>query len=385
MSKINNFKTVNFEALSELGIAWLQDAVHASITRHDSDERSTVFIPKKFNKQQAEDYVSALETISKHREEVVRKLQAFLKTDAAPEETEPSAVLKDTERLLTPLAQYAKITLTLSNEQLRHLCLTLSSSQLAELQNIADQLKTILPEPLPRSQKEYTARVRQDMEDVFEELTEPLSIQLQRATLLGTSMRNELALVPYILYPHTSLSFEELIAEVDEWKYDRKLAVLEGYLGARTQRDQIPGSALKNIDYHWEVLADFVTTRQLADIASQAHLAHQPLSPRFGYDVPELIEEAGAADEFEECFDVSYQLFSNIQKAGFYVEAQYAALHGHKQRLSLRYDAQMAFTIHERAGALSAPPRLRSLMNVMHERLYEVHPLLASSMKFVNR
>lgn len=385
MTKINNLKTVNFEALSELSIARLQDAVNMPVVRHEGADEQYVFVPKRFNKQQADDYVAAIDTIAKHRQEVIRKLKKFLKSDRVPQGIEPRTILNDTERLLSPLARYSKASVTVSNEQLKHLCLVLSNSQLGELQTIAKQLKTILPEPLSRDLKEYTAHTHQEVKASLDTFTEPLSVNLDTATLLEASIRNEVSLVPFILYPHTSLSFEELVSEIDSWTYEQKLSVLEGYLGARTHRDQVPGAALKNITYLWEVMADFTTIRQLADIASSAQLTHQPLSPRYGYDVPEIVEQAGAADEFEECYDISYQLFSNIQKAGFQTEAQYAALQGHKQRMALKYDAQIAFTIHERAGALTSPPRLRALINAMHEQLYEVHPLLASSMKFVNR
>lgn len=384
MSKSSNLKTITFEAISELSLAFIHDADHASITRHDSED-SSLFIPRKFNEQQAEDYSAALNDIAKHRKQVLKGVLDFVRADAASESIDVPALLKDTERLLTPLAQNKKVTLTIGTSQLKKLCQTLLYSELKEVQNIGQQLSTLLKDTFPHHQKDYQKQIHTDLAQIVSTMEEPLSVHLQSATLIGFSIRNEMELVPYILYPYTALGFDELASEIDSWSYKQKLAVLEGYIGARTHREHIPGPALKKIQYHWEILSDYTVVRQMADIAKKAEKVTQPLSPRFGYEIPKIVEDSGMADEFEKCFDISYELYSNIQKAGFLTEAQYAALEGHKQRLLLSYDAQAAFVIHEQAGALSEPPRLRRVANAMHERLYEVHPLLASSMKFVNR
>ncbi len=114
-------------------------------------------------------------------------------------------------------------------------------------------------------------------------------------------------------------------------------------------------------------------------------LEWQLLSPRMGYDTPKLAEEAGLADAFDECFDLSLQLYSALQAGGFALEAQYATLLGHKMRWKLTYNAREAFHFHELRTSPQGHSGYRKLVQQMHEKVAEVHPLIANAMKFVNQ
>src|SRR5690606_36760873 len=111
----------------------------------------------------------------------------------------------------------------------------------------------------------------------------------------------------------------------------------------------------------------------------------QLLTPRYGYDIPELVEEAGLSDQCEQCFDVTLKLYSQLQTAGYALEAQYATLLGHKMRWKVTYSAREAFHLHELRTSPQGHPGYRKLVPQMHEKLAEVHPMLAASMKFVNQ
>src|ERR1700722_18821473 len=88
---------------------------------------------------------------------------------------------------------------------------------------------------------------------------------------------------------------------------------------------------------------------------------------------------------FEECFSISLELHSKLQKAGYLTEAQYATLLGHKMRWKVTYNAREAMHFNELRTAPQGHPGYRKLAKQMHDRLAEVHPLLAESMKFVNQ
>lgn len=114
-------------------------------------------------------------------------------------------------------------------------------------------------------------------------------------------------------------------------------------------------------------------------------LEWQLLSPRYGYEVPALVEEAGLTEMFEECFDISLKLYSDLQAAGYSAEAQYATLLGHKMRWKVTYNAREAFHLHELRTSPQGHPGYRKLVQDMHAKLCEVHPLLGEAMKFVNQ
>jgi thymidylate synthase ThyX len=114
-------------------------------------------------------------------------------------------------------------------------------------------------------------------------------------------------------------------------------------------------------------------------------LEWQQLTPRYGFDIPKLVEEAGLTELFEGCFDLSAALYSMLQKAGYAYEAQYATLLGHRMRWKVTYNAREAFHLHELRTGPQGHPGYRKLVQQMHEDLSEVHPQLAEAMRFVNQ
>jgi len=94
---------------------------------------------------------------------------------------------------------------------------------------------------------------------------------------------------------------------------------------------------------------------------------------------------AGLAEQFEACFDTAAELYSEMQAAGYGLEAQYATLLGHRMRWKITYNAREAMHLHELRTSPQGHPGYRKLVKQMHDKLAEVHPLLAGSMKFVNK
>ncbi|MET1033139.1 MAG: FAD-dependent thymidylate synthase, partial [Candidatus Saccharimonadales bacterium] len=88
---------------------------------------------------------------------------------------------------------------------------------------------------------------------------------------------------------------------------------------------------------------------------------------------------------FEACFDLSLRLYSLLQEAGYQQEAQYATLLGHRMRWKVTYNAREAFHLHELRTSPQGHPGYRKLVQQMHEKLCQAHPLLGEAMKFVNQ
>jgi hypothetical protein len=197
--------------------------------------------------------------------------------------------------------------------------------------------------------------------------------------------KNELLLVPDMLYEHSSLSKEQLQTEVSAWPYAKKADVFKTYMGERLNRRHRPGRALENAHYSWDILCDYGIFRDLQRHRMVDDLNWQQLTPRYGYEIPKLIEEAGLTEQFEACFDISLKLYSLLQQAGYHLEAQYATLLGHRMRWKITYNAREAFHFHELRTSPQGHPGYRKLVLQMHEKLAEVHPMMAEAMKFVNQ
>jgi thymidylate synthase ThyX len=188
-----------------------------------------------------------------------------------------------------------------------------------------------------------------------------------------------------MLYEHSGSSIDEITGHVQEWSYEEKSKTFRTYMGERLNRRHKPGRALENAHYTFELMCDYGIFRDLQRHRIVDDLVWQQLTPRYGYEIPELVEEAQLTELFEKCFDISYELYSTMQAAGYMDEAQYATLLGHRMRWKLTYNAREAFHFHELRTAPQGHPGYRKLVKKMHDAVGEVHPLLASGMIFVNR
>lgn len=197
--------------------------------------------------------------------------------------------------------------------------------------------------------------------------------------------RNELDVVADMLYEHSNLPLKELQDMVAEWPYKQKLEVFEAYIGERLNRRHKPGRALEKVHYSWDLVCDYGSFRDLQRHRMVDDLQWQELTPRYGYDIPQLVEDAGLADKFEECFDISLKLHSLLQAEDYKLEAQYATLLGHKMRWKVTLNARSAFHLFEIRTSPQGHPGYRKLVKQMHDRLSEVHPLLGEAMRFVNK
>ena len=207
----------------------------------------------------------------------------------------------------------------------------------------------------------------------------------EAVTLTNYFPKNELELVPDMLYENSSLSLEDIKTEVESWPMKKKTQVFSAYMGERLNRRHKPGRAIEKAHYSWDLVCDYGIFRDLQRHRMVDNLIWQALTPRYGYDTPKLIDDSALTDKFQECFTKSLELYSIMQEAGYIEEAQYATLLGHKMRWQITYNAREAFHLHELRTSPQGHPGYRKLVQEMHEKLKEVHPLMGDAMRFVNQ
>jgi len=144
----------------------------------------------------------------------------------------------------------------------------------------------------------------------------------QAVKLVDYWPKNELLAVPDMLYEHSNLPLEQLQSEVGGWPYNKKAEVFKAYVGERLNRRHKPGRSLEKTHYSWDLVCDYGIFRDLQRHRMVDDLNWQQLTPRYGYEVPALVEEAGLTDMYEECFEISLKLYSFMQKEGFGLDAQ---------------------------------------------------------------
>jgi hypothetical protein len=204
------------------------------------------------------------------------------------------------------------------------------------------------------------------------------SIDNHGVLLSTVSPRNELDILPEALYSYSALPLLQIKNEVGEWKYSQKVDTYEIYLKTLNQNN-LKSSTLTNIRYEWDLLTSYLTFLQFQELSRIEEIEGQALTPRYGYDVPELVNDAGLTEQFETCFDFSLKLYSILQDAGNEHEAQYATLLGHKLRWKLSFNGAQAIELLTQLSGNSAHMEVSELVLKMQEKIAEVHPLLADS------
>ncbi|MBI3624222.1 FAD-dependent thymidylate synthase [Candidatus Saccharibacteria bacterium] len=372
----------------------------------DAEGHYKYFTPDQFDPDTTAVYQQTMDRIFGLYSQMVHELTDYIsKTSTVPKEERDGAWRAairaqacDGVRAALPVSTKSTVGLFASGQALENLIMRLRASDSKEAQTVGDQIlveaRKVLPTFLERADKPerggamtaYFANTRHAVRDLSHRyLTDSYGSLPSAVQLIRWWPVNELELVPHMLYEHSTMSLKEICSAVDKWPIDRKIEVFQAYIGERLNRRHRPGRALEQAHYTWDLVCDYGIFRDLQRHRMVDDLEWQALSPRYGFDIPQLVEEAGLSEQFEHCFDLSAKLYSQLQAAAYTYEAQYATLLGHKMRWTITYNGREAFHLHELRTAPQGHPGYRKLVQQMHEQLVARHPMLAEAMKFVNQ
>lgn len=372
----------------------------------DLDGAYRYVTPEQLDPATAKAYRQAMDAIFDRYSRMVRQLTEHVRQNSKTPAAERDIAWKgatraqacDAVRTVLPVAAKSTVGIYASGQALESLILRLLADELPEAKQTGTRLlqeaRKVMPAFLERADKPerggatvaYLATTRQAVRQLAHEALPAYhhNGSNQAVTLTDVWPRSELDVVADMIYEHSDLPLRDLREEVEDWPYSRKAEVFTAYMGERLNRRHRPGRALEKIHYSWDLVCDYGIFRDLQRHRMVDDLEWQVLTPRLGYDVPKLVDEAGMTEMFEEAFDISLQLYSLLQQNGYNLEAQYATLLGHKMRWKVTYNAREAFHLHELRTSPQGHPGYRKLVSQMHEKLAEVHPLLGGAMRFVN-
>ncbi len=372
----------------------------------DNNGNYRYFTPPQLNAQTKKQYCQTMDQIFDLYSKMVRDLSKYIRDSSSVPLEERDGAWQgatraqacDAIRPVLPVATKATVGIYGSGQAIESLIMHLLSDELPEAQETGQKMLTearkVIGTFLERADKPdrggatiaYFANTRHSVKKLAKDyLPDAHSSEATAVKLTSVWPRNELELVPDMLYEHSNLSLEEIQEQVENWPYDKKMAVFQAYMGERLNRRHKPGRALEKAHYSWDLLCDYGIFRDLHRHRMVDDLEWQLLTPRYGYEIPQLADEAGLSELFEECFDLSLKLYSQLQAGGYELEAQYATLLGHRMRWKVTYNAREAFHLHELRTSPQGHPGYRKLVQQMHEKVAEVHPMLADAMIFVNK
>lgn len=372
----------------------------------DQNGKYKYYIPDHFNVETTDHYNQLMDQIFDLYSSMVHALTTYIEQTSSTPVAERDGAWRgatraqacDAVRPVLPVSTKSTVGIYASGQALESLIMHLLADELPEArdtgQKILEEARKVIPTFLERADKPdrggatiaYRANTYKNVQKLAKQyLPAHHSQEVPAVQLTSFWPANEIDILPDMLYEHSSLSLNEIAEKVGGWDYNRKIEVFEAYIGERLNRRHKPGRALEKIHYSWDLVCDYGIFRDLQRHRMVDDMEWQFLTPRYGYEIPQLIEDAGLADDFEKCFELSLELYSYLQQAGYELEAQYATLLGHKMRWKVTYNAREAFHFHELRTSPQGHPGYRKLVQEMHEKVAAVHPMLADSMIFVNK
>jgi thymidylate synthase ThyX len=294
----------------------------------------------------------------------------------------------DALRGLLPAGSLSNVGIYGTGQSYEMLLLRMRSHPLPEARQYADmmleELRKVIPSFLQRVDRpdrggawsEYFRRTREDTDrlvgELFPDLVAPAGESAD-----GPWGRPSVNLVDF------DRSEEEVLARVHLLGAEERRALLAAYVGDRANRRHRPGRAFERTGYRFDVVSDYGAFRDL-----QRHrmltIEWQPLGTSLGYDVPEVVQEAGLEDRYVASLERSRELCDALDTR-FPVESAYAVALAYRIRYSMQMNAREAMHLLELRSGHQGHPSYRWVAQEMHRQIADRagHHLLADAMSHV--
>ena len=203
-------------------------------------------------------------------------------------------------------------------------------------------------------------------------------------TLLDFDPDGESKVIAAICAPLTDRPEEEVRRRVDLLGAEERRSILSAYVGDRQNRRHRPGRAFERTGYRFDVVTDYGAFRDL-----QRHrmltIEWQSLGAGLGYDVPDVVADAGLEDRYVASLERSREL-SEALAPSFPVQAAYAVALAYRIRYTMQMNAREAMHLVELRSGPQGHPSYRWVAQEMHRLIAEQagHHLLAEAMSHVD-
>ncbi len=299
----------------------------------------------------------------------------------------------DVLRGLLPAATTTNVGIFGNGRSFEYLLLKMYANDLKEMNSLASDLQGELAKVIPSFVKRSNDKYGQATQNYLRE-TRKATAQTTAYLMQGTPTEaQEVTLVDYdayaldkivtaIFYSQTNLPMAQIKLKVSGMPEEQKAVAFEEYVKRRENRRQKPGRALEHAYYTFDILTNYGAYRDL-----QRHRMltqeRQLLSTQFGYDFPKEIIESGGLSEYRQAMVMAEETYAAIS-AKMPKQAQYAVPLAYKMRWYVKMNLREVYHLCELRSIQQGHPDYRRVAQSIYKQLLEVHPVLASQMKFVD-
>ena len=312
----------------------------------------------------------------------------------------------DALRGLLPAASLSNIGIYGTGQSYEQLLLRMRAHPLPEARHYADmmlgELRKVIPSFLQRVDvperggewSDYLATTRDRTSRLVARLWPDLgSLDTQASrdgadepevTLVDFDPDGEEKVLVAACFSHLGCSEREAARRVRQLGHEDRVALLAAYVGERRNRRHRPGRAFERTDYRFELVTDYGAFRDL-----QRHrmltIEWQRLGIMLGYDMPELVAEAGLGERYDEAIGRAEELYRSLVP-DFPEQASYVVALAHRIRYVMQCNAREAMHLIELRSGAQGHPAYRRVAQQMHRAIAEVagHRAIADAMTFVD-
>ena len=304
----------------------------------------------------------------------------------------------DATRGLLPASALSNLGIYASGQAYESLLLHMRAHPLLEVrlygQLMFDELVKVIPSFLKRvnvpergvAWSTYMSETKSATRDLVASMWESVveDEPAEQVRLVAFDPDGETRVLEAIVFGNSTISHDESEKRVASMSARERESLMAAYVGERKNRRHRPGRAFERTDYRFELVTDYGAFRDL-----QRHrlltIEWQPLTADLGYDVPDVIEEAGLADRYEESLRHSAELYYDLRRE-FPEQAQYAVALAFRIRYVMQMNAREAMHLIELRSSPQGHPSYRRVAQEMARLVRAVagHELIADAMKYVD-
>jgi len=350
-------------------------------------------------------YVGEIDRMYDTYAELLPELTDFIATKfpRTPEDTDfvyrqaIRAKALDAVRGLLPAAALSNLGIYASGQAYEMLLLRMRAHDLPEVRDYAElmitELRKVIPSFLKRldvvdrgvAWTNYLHDAAASTTSLVKDLLgETVPTAEESVRLVGFDPEGEDRVLEAIIFATSTASHEDAARRVAAMSDDERATLLTTYVGERKNRRHRPGRAFERTDYRFELVTDYGAFRDL-----QRHrlltIEWQPLTVELGYDVPDIIREAGLADRYEEALARSAALYYEMRDE-FPDQAQYAVALAFRIRYVMQMNAREAMHLIELRSGPQGHPSYRRVAHEMARLIADEahHNGIAAAMSYVD-
>ena len=349
-------------------------------------------------------YVNLMDWLFDTYSGLVTKLVAYYETLYPRQDGDSNFIWRSTIRAkacddlrgLLPASTQSNVGIFATGQSYEMMLLRMRAHPLAEAREYADLMLTELRKVIPAFMKrvdvpdrggawsDYLASTATRMFEAaggLEVTPEPRP----EVTLVEWDPDAELKTASAALYPYTDLPDDQLLAHVKTMSADERRALIEAYVGDRSNRRHKPGRGMERTGYRFDILCDYGIFRDL-----QRHrlltIDWQRLSPMHGFVTPESIVDIDADGVWREAMERTAEMYEHV-RAGLGPDvAQFVVPFAYRIRFFFQLNTRAAFHLLELRTGQGGHPDYRRVCQQMHRLIRDQagHRVLADAMSYVD-